>query len=123
MKLSPDLTRRDMIRRVGLGLLGGASFVNPTSASAVPAQASATPDGAGTPIPRASHNRFPRMVQEYYVARVREVERLADKRRAGLRSKQDAESYVNEARRKIRQCFGPWPEKTPLNPKVMGVLD
>jgi dienelactone hydrolase len=63
------------------------------------------------------------MVHEQYVARVREVERLANERRAALRSRQDAEAYISEARRKIQQCFGPLPEKTPLNPKIMGVLD
>lgn len=68
-------------------------------------------------------NRFPRMVQEYMVGRVREVERAADQRRAALRTKDDAEGYVRDVREKIQQCFGPWPEKTPLNARVTGVVD
>lgn len=68
-------------------------------------------------------NRFPRLVQEYYVARVREIEAVAERRRQSLRSKRDAEAYVREAREKIRLCFGPWPEKTPLNPRITGVLE
>lgn len=63
------------------------------------------------------------MVQEYFVQRVRQVEQLAGKRRAALRSKRDAEAYVRDVRAKIQQCFGPWPEKTPLNPRVTRVVE
>jgi dienelactone hydrolase len=68
-------------------------------------------------------NRFPRMVQEYYVARVREVEREADKVRNALATKADAEKYVQTVRAKILASFGPLPEKTPLNPRVTGTVD
>ncbi len=63
------------------------------------------------------------MVQEYFVGRVREVARAAGTRRAALRTKQDAEGYVRDVRAKIQQCFGPWPEKTPLNASVTGVVE
>ncbi|MBI5771358.1 MAG: acetylxylan esterase [Verrucomicrobia bacterium] len=63
------------------------------------------------------------MMQEHYVARVREVERAADARRAALRTRADAEAYVRDVRQKVRQCFGPWPEKTPLNARVTGVVE
>ncbi|WP_348542977.1 prolyl oligopeptidase family serine peptidase [Chthoniobacter sp.] len=63
------------------------------------------------------------MVQEYFVERVRDVQRLADERRAALHSKSDAEAYVRDVRAKIQQCFGPWPEKTPLNPRITGVVE
>lgn len=68
-------------------------------------------------------NRFPRMVQEYFVGRVREVEQASEKRRASLRTKSDAEAYVREIRSKIQQCFGPWPEKTPLKAHVTGIIE
>jgi dienelactone hydrolase/pimeloyl-ACP methyl ester carboxylesterase len=68
-------------------------------------------------------NRFPRMVQEYFVEQVRQVERQADQRRAALQSRQEAEAYVREAQEKIQRCFGPWPEKTPLNPRVTSVVE
>jgi len=68
-------------------------------------------------------NRFPRMVQEYYVRRVREVEWAANERRATLRSQADANAYVSEVRRKIQQCFGPWPAKTPLKARITGVVE
>jgi len=68
-------------------------------------------------------NRFPHMVQEYFVKSVRRIENQANERRAGLITKADAEAYVREVRQKIQQCFGPWPEKTPLNPRITGVVE
>lgn len=63
-------------------------------------------------------NRFPQSVHEYFVNRLRQIEQDAAKRRSGLHTKSDALEYVNEVRGKIQNCFGPWPEKTPLNPRV-----
>jgi cephalosporin-C deacetylase-like acetyl esterase len=68
-------------------------------------------------------NHFPRMVQEFFVERVREIQHRADERRAALRSKADAEAYVRDVRAKIQQCFGPWPEKTPLNARTTGTVE
>lgn len=68
-------------------------------------------------------NRFPHMVQEYFVAQVRQIERRNDYRHAALESRQDAEAFVRDVRRRIDLCFGPWPEKTPLNPRVTGVVE
>jgi len=68
-------------------------------------------------------NRLPRMVQEYFVERIREVERTSDNKRSALHSRRDAENYIREVRGKIQQCLGPWPEKTPLNARVTGVLE
>lgn len=69
-----------------------------------------------------SLNRFPRMMQEYFVGRVREIERERIARLEGLRTRAEAEAYVEEVRRKIRLGFGPFPEKTPLHPRVTRVL-
>lgn len=63
------------------------------------------------------------MMQEWLVAQVREVERLGDLRRAALHTREDAEAYVKSARERIRQSFGPEPEKTPLNARITGVLE
>ena len=68
-------------------------------------------------------NRFPRMVQEYFVRRMRRVEARAERRRAEIQAQADAEAYVREVREKIQKCFGPWPEKTPLKPRVTGVVE
>lgn len=68
-------------------------------------------------------NHFPRMVQEYFVERVRAAEKAGDEARAKLKTKADAESYVREVRTKIAECFGPFPEKTPLNAKITGKVE
>jgi dienelactone hydrolase len=67
-------------------------------------------------------NRFGRAVQEWYVEQVRAAERRGVEARAKLRSKADAEAYVASVRKRIGTCFGPFPEKTPLNAKVTGEL-
>jgi dienelactone hydrolase len=68
-------------------------------------------------------NRFPRMVQEYFVESVHRVEKRANQRREALKTRADAEEYVREVREKIQQSFGPWPEKTPLKPRITGVVE
>ena len=68
-------------------------------------------------------NRFPRMVQEYFVDQVRQVEAQADRRRAALNTQRDAEAYVRDVQEKIQRSFGPWPERTPLKPRVTGVVE
>jgi len=77
---------------------------------------------ADTP-PLVPLNRFPRMVQEFFVARENEVHQQRLRRLAALRTKADAEAYVRTVRGKIRECFGPNPEKTPLNPRVTKVVE
>ena len=80
--------------------------------------ASGPSDSSLTPL-----NRFPRMVQEYFVQQVRRVEEKANQRRAALKTRADAEAYIHDIRAKIQQSFGPWPEKTPLKPRVTSVVE
>lgn len=68
-------------------------------------------------------NRFPRMVHEFYVRRVREETQKSDDIRSSLQSQSDAELYVQTIRQHIRTCFGPEPVRTPLNVRITGVLD
>ncbi|MCE9563919.1 MAG: prolyl oligopeptidase family serine peptidase [Planctomycetes bacterium] len=68
-------------------------------------------------------NRFPRMVQEFYVEQIRAAEKIGLDAQAALKSKADAEAYVEGVRKKIATCFGPFPEKMPLNAKVTGKLE
>ncbi len=68
-------------------------------------------------------NRFPRMVQEYFVHRVRALHRQRIERLAALRTKADAAAYVASVRERIAASFGPRPEKTPLNPRVTGIVE
>lgn len=72
---------------------------------------------------RPALNRFPRMMQDYFEARVRDIERANLRRIEALQTREDAEAYVQEVRKKIQQSFGPFPEKTPLAPKVTKVIE
>ncbi len=63
------------------------------------------------------------MVQEYFVDAVSSVEKRADQRRDKLKTTADAEAYVRDVQKRIQQSFGPWPKKTPLNPRVTGVVE
>ena len=68
-----------------------------------------------SPVPL---NRFPRMMQEWLVTQVRSAETRGDARRAAVKTRADAEAYVTSVKDRIRQAFGPLPEKTPLNARV-----
>lgn len=68
-------------------------------------------------------NRYPRMVQDWFIEKVRAAERRKLYRMEKLKTKADAEAYVKEVRDRIRQCFGPEPQRTPLNARVTGVVE
>lgn len=105
------MTRRDFFALGAAGLLPG---IRVTAQQRRPADAK---------TPAASLNRFPRMVQEYFVEKVRRAEQEGLARKAALKTRADAERYLRETREKIQRCFGPLLEKTPLNARVTGVLD
>jgi len=110
------ISRRAMLRMAGADALGLAVanwlLVGPLRAAGQPASEAMAP-----------LNRFPRMTQEYFVGRVRQAEQAANRARAALNTKADAEAYVRSVRERIRESFGPLPDKTPLNPRITGVVD
>ncbi|HEY7118433.1 MAG TPA: acetylxylan esterase [Tepidisphaeraceae bacterium] len=116
-------TRRELFRTTGVAIAG--LGLAPLLPAAPAANAAAPP--ATRPVSRPAAvpplDRFPRMVQEYFVRRVREVEAAANTARAVLATREDALRYVAVVREKARQCFGPFPEKTPLNPRTTGKVD
>lgn len=63
------------------------------------------------------------MMQDWLLDQVRQAEARGNARRDTLKTKADAEAYVMSVREGIRQCFGPLPEKTPLNAKRTGVVE
>ena len=75
------------------------------------------------PTPFTPLNRFPRMVQEYYVEQVRAAEKIGLDAQTALKTKTDAVGYVRAVKERIARCFGPFPEKTPLNAKVTGTVE
>jgi dienelactone hydrolase len=78
---------------------------------------------AGTAPALPLQNRFPRMMQDWLAKQVGDIEAQGNLRRAVLKTKADAEAYVKWARQRIRECFGPEPEKTPLNARVTGTVE
>ena len=119
------LSRRDLLQKAGLGLLGASALthvVPPLRASDEKAstkkKAGATSTTEWVPL-----NRFPRMMHDYFMPRLREREQAAEAKVAALRNYADAEAYVNETTTKVKQCFGPLPEKTPLNARVTHTIE
>ena len=68
-------------------------------------------------------NRYPRMLHDWYVAQVRAAELRHVQKIESLKNRDDAEKYVLDVQKKIRDCFGPEPQRTPLNPQVTGVVE
>ena len=110
-----SLSRRQWMQLIGLSELGLALF-DGTRAGA----AAQEPAAKNSLVPL---NRFPRMVQEHFVDSVRSAEEAGLAAKARLQTRADAEAYVAQVRHKIQQCFGQFPEKTPLNPRVAGVVE
>src|SRR5688500_1589022 len=100
-------TRRQALTQTVLGAVGltirGGGWLSSLGAAEPPAAPTVSP-----------LNRFPRMVHEYFVERVRAVSEDNLARQAKLRTKTEAQAYVRSVREKIRTVFGPFPEKTPL---------
>ncbi len=111
-----NLSRRRMLQVVGLDALG-LTLADWMLAGELQAAAPSQPPEI------EALNRFPRMVQQYFVRRVRQAEQVGKQRMAALKTKADAENYVREVREKIRQSFGPFPEKTPLKPRITGTVE
>lgn len=121
MSRSIHPSRRDLLRWSACSALG-ISGLAPLSSLPLLAQ---EPKGTDEPPRRELPplNRFSRMVHEFFVARVKEAEEAANKTKAALKTKADAEAYVVSVRDRIRQSFGPNPERTPLNAKITGTVD
>ncbi len=105
-----SISRRDLLQLASLSALGLAA--SPLLAQTAEQSSSLPP-----------LNRFPRMMQDYFVARVREIEQAGIKKKFALQTKAQAQAYVREVKAKIRSCFGPLPAKTPLNAQVTGTVE
>jgi dienelactone hydrolase len=110
------LSRRQVLQSSATAALGLAQGPLLWSGASRAAQAGAA--GQLTPL-----NRFPRMVQEFFVEQVRRAEHQGLQTKHALKTKADAEAYVRSVQDKIRRCFGPEPERTPLRPRVTGVVE
>lgn len=114
----PPWTRRDLLRASALATGAWAIGLRGTTASADigPPKTTQAP-----PLPEL--NRFPEMLQRHFAQQLQEAEARADAIRDALKTREDAENYVRGVRAKIVESFGPFPDKTPLNPKVTGIVE
>src|SRR4051794_28165534 len=122
----PAITRRALLRQAGIGLaalpLAGVAAEAVTKSDAkVKFAKSTAPVTAATEL--APLNRFPRMMHDYFLARITAQERATEAKRAQLRTRADAEAFIRERADKVKQCFGPLPPKTPLNPRTTGRIE
>lgn len=108
---STVLTRRELL---ALSSVGVACLTRQAPLFAQPANQ----PGVLTPL-----NRYPRMMQDYLSAKVAAAQQLAEARQAKLTTKAEAEAHVQTIRGLIRECFGPFPERTPLKPRVTSVIE
>ena len=119
---SAPLTRRRLLQQTGLGLLGASVASTPVVAAAAKApSAKGKATAAATEL--APLHRFPRLMQDYFLPRMHERERGAEARVAALRTRAEAEAFVRDITEKVRRCFGPLPDRTPLNPRVTGRVE
>ncbi len=115
----PFTTRRDLLHLVGGLALTGLGPIASGWTTRLGAQTQTkSADGL------APYQRFPRMVHEYYVARIRETEKRSIERKFALSTKAEAEAYIADVRKRIAKTFAPMPtEKSPLNAKITGILE
>lgn len=110
MKSEMNTSRREVMQ-IGVLSAAGFLFTNPMTKNA-----SAQDDLE--PL-----NRFPRMVQEYFVDRVTAIDQANKEKIFSLKKEVEARAYIDTVQRKIQKCFGAFPEKTPLNPRITNVLE
>ena len=108
-----NLSRRELFHLAGSSVLGVTIARALVRAEARAAEAK--------PLPPL--NRFSHMVQEFFVDRVREIDAGRKKRLESLATKKEAEAYVESVRQAIRESFGPFPERTPLKPRVTSTVE
>ncbi|QDV36148.1 alpha/beta hydrolase family protein [Tautonia plasticadhaerens] len=109
-------TRRDFAR-------GGAAMAMAWSLARAPGASRAFAGPIQDDGDRPILNRFPRMLQDFYVDRVRALDAARVRALRELETKEDAERHVASVRERIAECFGPMPGRTPLNPRVTGSID
>lgn len=108
-----QINRRQMLSRSGLALAGLPLMNSLSTPWFSSAQAQET---------EGFHNRFPRMVQEYYVDRLERFKMRNDKAWNQVTSPTHARAFIQDRKANIQKAFGPFPEKTDLNTRITGVL-
>jgi len=63
------------------------------------------------------------MVHDYYVAKLREMHQERTARLETVSSPKEARAYQKRVKEAIRRAFQPTPAKTPLNPRITGIVE
>ena len=98
-----SLTRRTLLQRAGLALASTAGlqvFGAASAAGAPAAKAAKAPKSNAAPAgERVPLNRFPRLMHDYFLARVATQERATEAKRAQLKTRAAAEQFIRERAR------------------------
>ena len=113
MNLYRNLSRREALQFTGTHALGWTIAQAWLSSSAL----------ADDLNERQPLNHYPQMMQRYFVDQVRRLDEARTERLEKIKTVADAQAYVESVRAKIRQSFGPFPEKTPLNARVTSTVE
>ena len=70
-----------------------------------------------------NNNRYGHMVHEHTVGRVLRILRERAERLAAVRTKVDAQDYVDDVRAKAARCFPALPDRTELKARITGTMD
>lgn len=65
-------------------------------------------------------SRYPSMIQDYFMRRVRTTELVGDTRKFGLKSREEVLEHQYEVRQAVESIFGPRPKTVPFNTRVTG---
>lgn len=63
------------------------------------------------------------MLRDEFIRRLRRTYARRSEVLAGIKTRGQALAYRDSVRRKLADCFGPLPERTPLKPRVTGIVD
>ncbi len=111
-----QITRREMLKNSATAATGALFYFSGTDGLAEAAFPQTT-----LQVPR--EYRYGHMLQEYFVARSREMMAKRAKLRAVIKTPAQVMKLRDEVRQKLRACFGAFPERTPLNARITGKVE
>ncbi len=114
-----SLSRRCLLKH-GVALAGGTALSLRFASPACSQQIDLEREREIREAPVFREYRYGKMLQEYYVHRVREIARRRAAERAAIQTPQQVMHLREQVRQKLRHCYGPFPERTPLNARITG---
>jgi len=109
-------TRREVLKSGATAAAGALFCLNGTETLAEAAFSQAIAQAA-------REFRYGHVLQEYFVARSREMMAKRARQRAAIKTPAQVMKLRDEVRQKLRACFGALPERTPLNARITGKIE